>query len=184
MKLIVGLGNPGKEYEMTRHNIGFMVIDSFLGEVKWQKKFNALYYEDVINGEKVIFVKPQTYMNNSGMAVVEFVKYFDIPLDNILVIQDDLDLVAGTYRLKAQSSDGGHNGIKSIISHLNSNYIPRLKIGIKTEYCNDVIDYVLGKLSKKELDLFKNNEDNFKEIILSFISDGIDKTMNIYNSRG
>ena len=95
MKLVVGLGNPGKEYDKTRHNIGFMVLDDYLGNVKWSTKFNALYYECVINQEKVLFVKPLTYMNNSGKAVGEFVRYFNIDMKDILVIQDDLDLNVG-----------------------------------------------------------------------------------------
>ena len=92
MKIIVGLGNPGKNYSDTRHNVGYFVLDNFLGDVKWKSKFNAEYYEDNINGEKVLFVKPLTYMNLSGDAVVQFVKYYDIDLSDILVIQDDLDI--------------------------------------------------------------------------------------------
>ena len=104
MKLVVGLGNPGKEYDKTRHNIGFMVLDDYLGNVKWSNKFNSLYYESVINQEKVLFIKPLTYMNNSGKAVGEFVRYFNIDMKDILVIQDDLDLNVGDYKLKCHSS--------------------------------------------------------------------------------
>ena len=100
MKLIVGLGNPDKEYDKTRHNVGFMVIDNYLGSVNWSNKFNALYCEKVINGEKIIFVKPLTYMNNSGNAVGEFVRYFNIDNKDILVIQDDLDQELGKIKLK------------------------------------------------------------------------------------
>ena len=130
MKLIVGLGNPGKEYENTRHNIGFMVIDHFATGDHWKSKWNALYMEKNMNGEKIILVKPQTYMNLSGNAIIEFVNFYKINLEDILVIQDDLDLSIGTYRLKINSSAGGHNGIKSIINLLGSNHFARLKIGI------------------------------------------------------
>ena len=130
MKLIVGLGNPGKQYENTRHNIGFMVLDNYLKNEKWGNKFNAMYVEKNINGEKVFFVKPLTFMNNSGNAVGEFVRYFDILASDILVIQDDLDLAVGNYKLKVHSSSGGHNGIKSIISCLDNQDFPRLKVGI------------------------------------------------------
>ena len=110
MKLIVGLGNPGKEYENTRHNIGFMVLDYFPGNNNWQEKFEALYHDEVINGEKVLFIKPLTYMNLSGNSVIKFANYFNISTDDILVIHDDLDLSVGKYRLKYKSSCGGHKG--------------------------------------------------------------------------
>lgn len=183
MKLIVGLGNPGKEYENTRHNIGFMVIDAYLGTEKWQEKFNAMYIQKLINGEKVIFIKPTTFMNNSGLAVEQFVKYFDIDLEDILIIQDDLDEAVGDYKLKLHSSSGGHNGIKSIIASLHSEDFPRLKIGIKTEKKDNVIDFVLGKFSKKEMEIFNQNINTYKDIIDSFIIKGIAKTMNVYNSK-
>ncbi|MDE6292442.1 MAG: aminoacyl-tRNA hydrolase, partial [Bacilli bacterium] len=112
MKLIVGLGNPGKEYQSTRHNVGFMVLDSYLGEVKWSSKFNGLYYQTNINGEKYIFLKPQSYMNLSGGVIRKYVDYFKINIEDILVIQDDLDLSVGKIRIKINSSAGGHNGIK------------------------------------------------------------------------
>ena len=152
MKLIVGLGNPGKEYENTRHNIGFMVLDDYLGNVKWSNKFNALYYESFIGTEKVIFLKPLTYMNNSGNAVGEFVRYYNFDMKDILIIQDDLDEEIGLYKLKVNSSSGGHNGIKSIISSLGTQSFPRLKVGIGSVKKDEVIDYVLGKFSKKEME--------------------------------
>ena len=183
MKLIVGLGNPDKEYDKTRHNVGFMVIDNYLGSVNWSNKFNALYCEKVINGEKIIFVKPLTYMNNSGNAVGEFVRYFNIDNKDILVIQDDLDLNVGDYKLKMLSSSGGHNGIKSIITSLGNQDFPRLKVGIGSVKKDEVIDYVLGKFSKSELEVLNELFNTFDKIINSFINEGIDKTMNVYNTK-
>ena len=183
MKLIVGLGNPDKEYDKTRHNVGFMVIDNYLGSVNWSNKFNALYCEKVINGEKIIFVKPLTYMNNSGNAVGEFVRYFNIDNKDILVIQDDLDLNVGDYKLKMHSSSGGHNGIKSIIASLGNQDFPRLKVGIGSVKKHEVIDYVLGKFSKSELEVLNELFNTFDKIINSFINEGIDKTMNVYNTK-
>lgn len=183
MKLIVGLGNPDKEYDKTRHNVGFMIIDNYLGSVNWSNKFNALYCEKVINGEKIIFVKPLTYMNNSGNAVGEFVRYFNIDNKDILVIQDDLDLNVGDYKLKMHSSSGGHNGIKSIIASLGNQDFPRLKVGIGSVKKDEVIDYVLGKFSKSELEVLNELFNTFDKIINSFINEGIDKTMNVYNTK-
>lgn len=183
MKLVVGLGNPGKEYDKTRHNIGFMVLDDYLGNVKWSTKFNALYYECVVNQEKVLFVKPLTYMNNSGNAVGEFVRYYNFDMKDILIIQDDLDEEIGLYKLKVNSSSGGHNGIKSIISSLGTQSFPRLKVGIGSVKKDEVIDYVLGKFSKREMEILNNEFSTFRKIIESFVNVGIDKTMNVYNTK-
>ncbi len=183
MKLIVGIGNPGKQYENTRHNIGFMVIDAYLGDVSYQEKFNALYFKKIIAGETVYFLKPLSYVNNSGMAISAFMKYYDIDIEDILVIHDDLDEDVGQYKLKTNSSSGGHNGIKSIISCLGTQEFLRLKIGINNEYRHDTIDFVLGKLSKKEMEIFNEYIDTYKAIIDSFIKNGVDKTMNIYNTK-
>ena len=183
MKLIVGLGNPGDRYHDTRHNVGYLVIDNYLGDVKWKSKFNAEYYEDNIAGEKVLFVKPLTYMNVSGDAVVQFVNYFDIDLNDLLVIQDDLDLSFGKYKIKTNSSDGGHNGIKSIINRLSSKDFARLKVGISHDRSIDTKDYVLGSFSKEDKETFKEMQETFNKILNCFIKQGIDRTMNIYNTK-
>ena len=183
MKLIVGIGNPGKSYENTRHNIGFMVVDAYLGDVSYQEKFNALYAKKIIDEETVYFLKPLTYVNNSGQAVAAFMNYFNIDIKDLLVIHDDLDEEVGKYKLKINSSSGGHNGIKSIISHLNSQAFLRLKIGINSKYRRDTIDFVLGKISKDEMEVFKSNLETYKDIIDSFVKNGPDKTMNIYNTK-
>lgn len=181
MKLIVGLGNPGKQYESTRHNIGFMILDKYLGDVKWSSKFNGLYYEKNISGEKYIFLKPQSYMNLSGGVVNSFVKFYKLDYKDILVIQDDLDLVVGKCRIKINSSAGGHNGIKDIIAHLHTDAFARLKVGISNDKFTDTRDYVLGKLSKSHLDLIFNNFNDIVDIIENFNYDDITTLMNKYN---
>ena len=180
MKLIVGLGNPGKVYENTRHNIGFMVIDKYLGDVKFKEKFNGLYYE-TNKSDKVIFIKPQTFMNNSGECVSKFAKYYDVKSNDILVIQDDLDIEVGNYKFKINSSSGGHNGIKSIIKHLGTDNFFRMKVGIKNIKKGDTIDFVLGKFSKEDMNLIK-----FNDLVLSiddFINKDINYVMNKYNGK-
>ncbi len=183
MKLIIGLGNPEKKYNNTRHNIGFLVIDNFAQNTNWKQKWNALYQEKQLNNEKIILIKPLTYMNLSGNSVIEFVNYYKINLDDILVIQDDLDLDIGNYRLKINSSSGGHNGIKSIIEKLNSNAFARLKVGISNNKNINTKDYVLGKFSKEEQAILNKLYPKLNEIINSFIIDGIAKTMNNYNRK-
>ena len=183
MKLIIGLGNPGKSYENTRHNIGFMVLDHFANSNDWKKKWDTLYQEKIINSEKILLIKPITYMNLSGNAVIEFINFYKINLEDILVIQDDLDLPLGTYRLKTNSSSGGHNGIKSIIKRLGSPNFARLKIGISNIKEMNTKDYVLGKFSSDELETFNKLYPTFNEIIISFITKGIEKSMNKYNRK-
>lgn len=181
MKLIVGLGNPGKEYENTRHNIGFMVLDSYLGEVKWSSKFNGLYYETLIKGEKYIFLKPQSYMNLSGGVVRKYVDYFKVNIEDILVIHDDLDLEVGKIRIKINSASGGHNGIKDIIASLHTDAFARIKVGVSNNKSMDTKDYVLGSFSKKDMNLIKNNFSNIYEIIENFNYEDINLLMNKYN---
>lgn len=182
MKLIVGLGNPGKEYANTRHNVGFFLLDQYLGEnITWKKKFNGLYCDKVINCEKVIFLKPQTYMNLSGDCVLEFINFYKISVDDMLIVQDDLDLPFLEYKLKYNSSSGGHNGIKSIINRLGTEKIPRLKIGISNDKSLDTKDYVLGSFSKDGLKDLTDFSSKFAEIINLFINKGIDECMMRYN---
>ena len=184
MKLIIGLGNPGNEYEYTRHNIGFMILDSYLGKVKWKSKNEAFYYETKINNEKYLFLKPLTFMNLSGNAVLKFVNYYDIKLQDILVIHDDLDLNLGTIRLKENSSAGGHNGIKSIISALQSQEFKRLKIGISNNKKMDTKDYVLGKFTKEEINILNNILNDCHNIIEDFSAMSFTDLMSKYNKRG
>ncbi len=182
MKLIVGLGNVGKEYENTRHNIGFMILDHYLENNTWQKKFDGVYQILNYGKEKVLFLKPSTYMNNSGISVVQASKYYDIDPSDILVIQDDMDIEFRKHKIKINSSAGGHNGIKSIINALNTDSFARLKIGISHDKKQDTIHYVLGKFTKEELSFLNTSYPLYNEIIESFISNGLEKTMNKYNS--
>ena len=156
MKLIVGLGNYGKEYDNTRHNIGFRFRDAYLAvtNVVWKNKFKGLYCEKTINNEKVIFLKPQTYMNLSGNSVNDVVKFFKLnPKEDLIVAFDDMDLKSGQIKIKRKGSAGGHNGMKSIISHLGEEFI-RVKLGIgKPDTREEVVNYVLGKFGKSELEL-------------------------------
>lgn len=178
--MIVGLGNPGKEYEKTRHNVGFFLLDSFLSSKDWQKKFDGFMQILTIGEEKVLFLKPMTYMNLSGNSVLKAKNFYSIAIEDILIIQDDMDLSFGSYKLKCNSGAGGHNGIKSILACLGTNAFARLKIGI-SHSDKDTISHVLGKFSKQELHFLEENVPLFKEIILSFIEQGIEKTMNTYN---
>lgn len=181
MKLIVGLGNPGKQYENTRHNIGFIILDKYLGNVKWSNKLNGLYYETNIKGEKFIFLKPQSYMNLSGGVVLQFVKYFKLTKDDVLVIHDDLDLAVGRIKIKTNSSAGGHNGIKDIIACLGTQEFARVKVGVSNNKEIDTKDYVLGKFSKTEIDTIMSNYESIVEIIENFDVSNLDRLMNKYN---
>ena len=181
MKVVVGLGNPGKKYELTRHNVGFIVLDKYLGNVSWKEAHNALIYEDNINGEKVLFVKPLTFMNNSGDAIQEILSYYKVYIDDLLVIQDDIALELGKSRIKYESSDGGHNGIKSIINRLQTKKFLRLKIGLAKEKEIDTISYVLGKLTKKEITQIDDDMNKYFDIIDAFIKDGLDGVIRMQN---
>ena len=154
MKLIVGLGNPGKQYELTRHNVGFLCIDQLENRYhltfKFESTFNAMVATTVVGGEKCIFVKPQTYMNLSGEAVGKILKYYKVDLSDMLVIYDDMDLPLGSLRLREKGSAGGHNGIKNIIAHVGTQEFKRIRVGISGHANIDAKDYVLGRFSKDE----------------------------------
>lgn len=155
MKMIVGLGNPGKQYEQTRHNIGFMTLDTLALENNLQFKLDKTMQAEIatfnVNGEKVLLVKPFTYMNESGRSVQALKAYYQIAEEDTLIIYDDLDLTLGKIRLRQQGSAGGHNGIKSIINMTKWKKFKRLKIGIdRPKQGRTVVDHVLGKFSKEE----------------------------------
>ncbi len=153
MKLIVGLGNPGKKYDLTRHNVGFMFLDYFANEhnIVFTEKNKSLIAEFNYNGEKIILLKPQTFMNLSGEAVIEIVRFYKLKIEDIIIIYDDLDMEFGKMRIKDSSSSGGHNGIKNIINHLGTQDFMRIKIGINNPNKRDVKTFVLSRFSKDEL---------------------------------
>ena len=185
MKLIVGLGNPGTEYKNTRHNIGFYYIDNFVNKLNldYKEKFNGLYIKTKIDNEDVIFLKPQTYMNLSGECVLKFVNYYKIKVEDILIIHDDLDMDIGRIKLKENGSSGGHNGIKNIILHLNSENFKRLKIGIGKNKNFIIKDYVISKLTNEEQEIINNNSSKIYNILIDYFKISFNDLMSKYNRR-
>ncbi|UHR02838.1 aminoacyl-tRNA hydrolase [Peptoniphilus sp. GNH] len=187
MYLIVGLGNPGSQYEFTRHNVGFLTID-YMAEKLGQKvnklKFKGLYCKFKYADEDIILLKPQTYMNLSGESVRDFANFFKIPPEKIIIVVDDVDLDLGRIRFKKSGSAGTHNGLKSIIYQLQSQDFPRLKIGIERENRkDDLADFVLKGFSKDEVPLIEKSIEDGVDGILHMIGSGIDSAMNKYNKR-
>ena len=185
MYIIIGLGNPEPEYSNTRHNMGFDVINKLAKENDIslnRTKFNAIYGTGIIEGEKVILIKPQTFRNNSGESVIEFVNFYKEPLENAIVIYDDMDTDIGTIRIRAKGGPGSHNGMKSMVSCLNSENFSRIRIGIgrpSGEY--DRIDYVIGQIDEEEKKILEQGQNEAVEAIKYWIKNGIDNTMNKYN---
>ena len=180
MKMIVGLGNPGKQYERTRHNSGFMAIDKVAEKLNLnidKKEFAAL----TAKNNQVILVKPQTYMNNSGEAVSQIMKYYHIDINDLLIIYDDLDLKYGQLRLRLKGSSGGHNGIKSIINYIHSENFKRIRIGIEKNPLIETADYVLGKVEKDKQQLFDDSIEKASQAAIEFITDEFEKIMTKYN---
>lgn len=185
IKVIVGLGNPGPKYAYTRHNIGFLTIDALaeeLGVQVNQAKFKSLIAETRWQQHKVILVKPMTYMNLSGEALREIVDFYKIPIDNLLVIYDDLDLPNGSVKLRLKGGSAGHNGLKSIIQHLNTKEFKRIKMGIGRPEHGDVVAYVLGKFAPNEMDAIEEAIEKAKQASLAFVSeDDFSRVMNKFN---
>ena len=184
MKLIVGLGNPGKEYNKTRHNVGFMCLDELASAFNVDfdsNKFQGLYTQFNYKNEKVILLKPQKYMNLSGEVIRDFVNYFKIDPSDILIICDDLDTEVGTYRLRYKGSSGGHNGLKDIEKNLSTLEYKRIKIGISNNKAIDTKDYVLGKFSKEELGKIEIIVKQIPKIIEDYFDLSFDNLMNKYN---
>ena len=184
MKLVVGLGNPGREYEKTRHNIGFMCLDKIAEYFKVtfdSNKFNGSYTQFTHNGEKIILLKPGKYMNLSGEVIRDFVKFYKINIEDILIICDDLDTNVGTYRLRYKGSSGGHNGLKNIELNLSTKEYKRIKIGISNNKLMDTKDYVLGKFMKEEMNLIQPIIDKMPSIIEDYLKLSFDHVMNKYN---
>ena len=182
--MIVGLGNPGMEYQNTRHNVGFMIIDNYIKKNNinvLRKKFNGLYALIHINEEQVILLKPQSYMNLSGEVVKKYAEYYKIKPENIFVIQDDLDMNVGKIKIKFKGSSGGHNGINNIINNLNTELFPRFKIGIGRDNKFTIKDYVLGKFSNEDQEKLEKIKSFSNDIIDDFIKFDIEKVMSKYN---
>jgi len=182
MYVIAGLGNPGKEYVGTRHNVGFDTIECLAQKynVNLNKlKFNSVYGETNINGEKVMLVKPVTYMNRSGIAIAEILKFYKIPIDNLIIIYDDIDIPVGALRIRPNGSSGTHNGMKSIINQIQNDKFPRVRIGIGRNPDMDLADYVLQRFNKDERvkvdEIIKLASEAAEEIILRSLDSSMQK---------
>lgn len=185
MKMIVGLGNPGKKYEQTKHNIGFMVVNQLAkehGATFKKNTFEAEVADFFVNGEKILLVKPLTFMNESGRAVGPLMTYFGIDLEELVIVADDLDLDVGKLRLRQKGSAGGHNGLKSIIAHLGTQEFNRIKIGIGRPNGNTVVNHVLSTFGKDDAAVITNSVTRAAEAVEDLIA-GNDflKTMNRFN---
>ncbi len=186
MKIIIGLGNPGKKYEFTRHNMGFIVVDHLASQysININKiKFRSLIGEGNIDGEKVLLVKPQTYMNLSGEAVRDIVNFYKIGIDDLIVVYDDIDTDIGDIRIRKFGSAGTHNGMKSIIYQLNSDRFPRIRMGIGKSENIPLMKYVTGKITEKEKEPLKIAVNNACDGIVSIINYGLDLAMNRFNTK-
>ena len=190
MKIVVGLGNPGLKYEFTRHNIGFRVVDSLAQTIEIEFKKVRSYYSlisrGMIDNHKLMLVKPQTFMNLSGRAVSKIVSYYKIPLQDLLIVYDDLNLELGQIKIRKKGSTGGHKGMESIMQYLHSEEIPRLRIGIGNPSVNfnfDCVSYVLSNFNDDEEDKIKETIKLSTEAIKTVIEDGFEKAMRKYNRK-
>lgn len=186
MYFIVGLGNPGLQYENTRHNVGFMTIDYLANKYDIdvrKSKFKSLYGQGEISGHKVVLIKPQTYMNNSGEAVRELINFYKFDIDKLIVIYDDIDIDFGTIRIRKKGSAGSHNGMKSIIYQIQDDQFPRIKVSIgKKPEKWDLANFVLSGFSKEEVKILEDEIRLAVEGIEIILEEDIDKAMNKCNS--
>lgn len=193
MILIAGLGNPGNEYEQSRHNTGFIMLDFLLGKIKWEQSSGtkALYYKDSISGKKVEYFKPMTFMNNSGLAISYAQIKHKLKTENIIVIYDDVDLPIGSYKISFNRSSGGHNGLESIIKKLKSREFVRIRIGIspvspsgkikKIKGEEKILKFLLGKFKENELKELKKISKKIKDIIEVITTESKEKAMSLFN---
>ena len=185
MYLIIGLGNPEEEYSKTRHNMGFNAINKIAEQygLKINKnKFQGLYESAIIEGQKVILIKPQTYMNLSGECVKQFVDFYKIQKEEILVIYDDMDIEPGKIKIRKKGGLGGHNGMKSIIKMLGTEELSRIRVGIgRPEHNGDEINYVIGAIPEEEIPKLNEGVENAKEAVIEVLKNGIDSAMNKLN---
>ena len=187
MHMIVGLGNPGKQYEFTRHNAGFLCLDYLAAKhnIKVNKiKFKSLVGEGNIGGEKVILLKPTTFMNLSGEAVVQAASFYKIDVSDIIVVYDDISLPVGALRIREKGSAGGHNGMKNIIYLLGKDNFPRIRLGVGSNGQRDLADYVLGKFSKEEMKGFSASVEDAVDAIGYMLKGETSRAMNLYNKKG
>lgn len=185
MYLIVGLGNPEEDYSKTRHNMGFNVVNKIAKKYGIEinkKKFDSLYGEGIIENEKVILLKPQTYMNLSGKAIIQVVNFYKIPLENICVIYDDMDIEPGIIKIRKKGGAGSHNGMKSVVAELNSEDFARIRVGIGTpKFKDDSINYVIGAIPEEEVKVLDESATKAADAMISILKDGIDNSMNKFN---
>lgn len=186
MKIIAGLGNPGKEYENTKHNVGFLTIDILAEkyDIKVNKiKFKGLVGEGMIGSEKVILVKPQTYMNLSGQCIREIAAFYKIDMEDLVIIYDDIDLPMGNLRIRKKGSAGTHNGMRSIIYDLQDDGFPRVRVGIGGERKGDLANYVISGFSGDDRELIKEAIVKAADAVACLVTDGIDRAMVDYNTK-
>lgn len=187
MKIIAGLGNPGQEYSETRHNVGFMMVDALAGCWQagvWQEKFSAQIAEVFVGAEKILLVKPQTYMNNSGEAIGALLRWYKLGEEDLIVIYDDMDIPAGTMRLRKKGSSGGHNGIKSILQHTETEDFARVRIGIGRPLPGwTVVNHVLAKFPPEDKEKVQTAIEGLIPAIACIAADGIDLAMNRFNPK-
>lgn len=184
--IIAGLGNPGRKYENTRHNLGFITVDKIAedNDISVKKiKFKSLVGEGVIGNDKVILMKPQTFMNNSGEALREIVNFYKVPPENLIVIYDDFDIPIGSIRVRKFGSAGTHNGMRSVIRLLGFDNFPRIRIGIDSAIKNELIDFVTGGFRKEEVPLLEEAVTNGAAAAETIVTKGIDLAMNRYNTK-
>ncbi len=188
MYVILGIGNPGKQYENTKHNIGFISLDflaASLGVQMNKIKFKALVGEGYLGSEKVLLVKPQTFVNLSGESVAEIMNFYKLPPENLIVIYDDINLDAGRIRIRPKGSDGGHNGIKSILYHLKSDNFPRIRLGVGMKPQGyDLADWVLSKFTDEEIKVMSKAVDLVPDMVEEIIKRGPASAMNRFNNSG
>lgn len=185
--LVVGLGNPGSKYEHTRHNAGFIALDYIANQldVNFNKsKFDALFSEAVIDGKRVLLIKPQTFMNLSGESVVQFMSFYKIPSENVIILFDDISLAPGNLRVKRSGSHGGHNGMRNIIQLAKTDNFPRIKIGIGAKPTDwDLADWVTSKFSDEDLKLLNKAAENSYAALKLMLNGEIEKAMNLANRK-
>lgn len=186
MRVLLGIGNPGIKYQNTWHNVGFIILDLLVEKLKLKyttSKYDYVFAKGTLNNNDFLIVKPTTYVNNSGLAAKEIFKNYDIDVQDFLVICDDLNITKGEIKLKKNGGDGGHNGLYSLIYHLNSNNFPRLRFGIGNDFDKGrMADYVLSEINFDDFELIRKNIDLSIVLLQEFISGGVNSMLNYYST--